>query len=139
MPVSFAIDQTRSAVLSRGWGTVTGHELLAHARTLAADARFHPHFCQLVELREVVTVDASSASISELAEVSPFGAGARRAIVVSTDVAYGMARMFQILRTTPDEIFVFRDMEAALAWLGMAESKAEVLSILRHAPPIPSA
>ncbi|HWZ85220.1 MAG TPA: hypothetical protein VN032_03410 [Thermoanaerobaculia bacterium] len=139
MPGSFAIDQTRSAVLTRGWGTLTGRDLLAHARTLAADPRFHPHFCQLVDLREVTTVDASSAIIRELAEVSPFGAGARRAIVVSTDVAYGMARMFQILRTTPDEIFVFRDMDAALLWLGMAESKAELLSILKHAPPIPSA
>ena len=45
-------------------------------------------------------------------------AGARLAIVVATDVSFGMARMFEAYAdTAPFDVCVFRCMRAAVDWL----------------------
>jgi hypothetical protein len=138
MPSAYTIDQTRSIVLSRGWGIITDRELLAHTRALAADPRFAPHFCQLADLRDITHLQVTGVTIRQLARLSPFEAGARRALVGSTDAVYGMARMFQLMRDkSPDDIQVFRDLDAALEWLGMAGAKDALLAALSEAPPTP--
>ena len=53
MPAAYTIDLARSLVLSRGWDVLTDRELLAHVHALTDDPRFAPHFCQLVDLRDV--------------------------------------------------------------------------------------
>jgi hypothetical protein len=139
MPVGYTIDLARSLVLSRGWGVVTDRELLAHARALSADPRFARSFHQLADLRDVTDARVTESTKKQmLVRLNPFGAGARRAMVVTCDVAFGMARMYQILRDgSPDELEIFREMDDALQWLGIAEAKAELLSALSKAPPIP--
>ena len=123
MPSAFTIDAARSLVLSRGWGVLTDRDLLAHARALAVDPRFRPHFSQLTDFRDATGVDVTTATVREMAELSPFGAGARRALVVPNDLIYGMARMFQMMRSgSPDQIDVFRELESALvAWVRRCE------------------
>ena len=138
MPVGYTIDLARSLVLSRGWGVVTDRELLAHARALTADPRFARSFHQLADLRDVTDLQVTASTIREMVRLNPFGAGARRAMVVTCDVAFGMARMYQILRDgSPDKLEIFREMDDALQWLGIVEAKAELLSALSKAPPIP--
>jgi len=138
MPGAYTIDPVRSIVLSRAWGVVTDRDLLAHVRALAADARFRPHFSQLADIRGAADVAVSSSGIKDLAKLNPFGAGARRAVVVDRDVIFGMARMYQMMREpSTDEVEIFRDLDLALEWLGIAHEKAVVLSILSKAPPIP--
>jgi hypothetical protein len=137
MPGSYAIDTGRSLVLSRGWGVLTDGELLAHVRALAIDQRFAPHFCQLADLRDVTTFEVSSATIRAMASLNPFGVGARRALVVGSDVAFGMARMYQILRDeSPDVFEIFREIVPALDWLGLADARHELIAALLAAPPI---
>jgi hypothetical protein len=66
-----------------------------------------------------------------MVRLTPFGAGARRAIVVGSDVVYGMARMYQILRdTAPDHLEVFRDLASNVAWLGLTEAATDVQVLL---------
>ena len=127
MPGAYTIDLARSLVLSRGWGVVTDRELLAHARALTAD------------LRDVTDAQVTASTNKQmLVRLNPFGAGARRAMVVTCDVAFGMARMYQIPRDgSPDKLEIFREMDDALQWLGIVEAKAELLSALSKAPPIP--
>jgi len=73
-----------------------------------------------------------------MAKLNPFGPGARRAVVVTNDVVFGMARMYQILTDeSSDELQIFRNMDDALRWLWIADAKVELLSILSHMPPIP--
>ena len=137
MPCDYTIDLARSLVLSRGWAVVTDREFLAHARALTADPRFARNFHQLIDLRDVTNVQFTAASIREAVRLNPFGAGARRAVVVTNDVVFGMARMYQILADeSPDELQIFRKMDDALQWLGIADAKAELLSVLSQAPPI---
>ncbi len=138
MPAGYTIDLARSLVLTRGWDIVTDRELLTHVRTLAADPRFARNFCQLADLRDVTDVQVTAATIKEMVRLNPFWAGARRAMVVTSDVVFGMARMYQILRDeSPDELEIFRKMDGALQWLEIADEKAELLSTLSKVRPIP--
>ena len=138
MPGAYTIDLARSLVLSRGWGVVTDRELLAHVRALTADPRFAPHFRQLADLRDVTDMQVTASTIREMVRLNPFWAGARRALVVTSDVVFGMARMYQILRDeSPDELRIFRKVDDALQWLGIADAKEELLLALSQAPPIP--
>jgi hypothetical protein len=137
MPCGYSIDLARSLVLSRGWGVVTDRELLAHVRTLTVDPRYARSFCQLADLRDVTDVEITASTIREMVKLNPFGAGARRAVVVTSDVVFGMARMYQILADeSPHELKIFRKMDDALQWLWIADAKAEILSVLSQTPPI---
>lgn len=138
MPGAYTIDLPRSLVLSRGWGVLTDRELLAHVRALTTDSRFAPHFRQLADLRDVMEVKFTASTIREMVRLNPFGAGARRALVVTSDELFGMARMYQLLTDeSPDELQIFRKMDDALQWLGIADAKEELLLALFQAPPIP--
>jgi hypothetical protein len=137
MPAAYAIDPVRCLVLSRAWGVLTDHDLLAHTRAVAADPRFAPHFNQLADLRDVTEFQVATSTIWEIARLNPYGAGARRAAVVRSDLVYAMARMYQMMRAQSlDEMEVFRELDQALHWLGLAEASTELLSALSNASPI---
>jgi hypothetical protein len=137
MPCGYIIDLARSLVLSRGWDIVTDRELLAHVRALTIDPRFVRNLHQLADLRDVADVEVTAATIREMASLNPYGDGSRRAVVTS-DVLFGMARMYQILRDEPtDELEIFRTLDDALRWLGILNAKEELLSALSQVPPIP--
>jgi hypothetical protein len=113
-------------------------EILAHVRALIADPRFARNFHQLLDMRDVTNLQFTASSVREMVRLNPFGAGARRAAVVTNDIVFGMARMYQILADeSPDELQIFRKMDDALQWLGIADAKAALLSALSQAPPIP--
>jgi hypothetical protein len=100
MPCGYIIDLARSLVLSRGWDIVTDRELLAHVRALTIDPRFVRNLHQLADLRDVADVEVTAATIREMASLNPYGDGSRRAVVVTSDVLFGMARMYQMNRLT---------------------------------------
>jgi len=117
---------------------VTDRELLAHVRALTIDPRFVRNLHQLADLRDVADVEVTAATIREMANLNPYGDGSRRAVVVTSDLLFGMARMYQILRDEPtDELEVFRTLDDALRWLGILNAKEELLSCLSQVPPIP--
>ena len=119
MPCSYTILPESRFVYTRGWGAVTDAMILEHARALKNDPRFQPSFAQIYDLREA-TIAFTSEGVREVARVSPFGVGARRAFVSgSSDAIFGMVRMYEVLREpVRDEVLVFRDVHAALSWLG---------------------
>ena len=131
MPGGYLIDLPRRLVLSRAWGYASDEELLRHAQALAADPDFHPSFAQVADLRAVEDFELRVSTLRELASLSPFGAGSRRALVVGSPAAYGMARMFQVFRQrSPDAVQVFRTLAAALEWLTLADHEAAILGLL---------
>jgi hypothetical protein len=135
MPFGYTIDLSRRLVLSRGWGILTELEILRHVHLLTADPRFEPSMRQLADFRAVTDLELDADTIRQLASLSPFGAGSQRALLVGSDVAYGMARMFQIMREdSPDELNVFRGFSSALDWLGLAHEEASILAQLETTP-----
>ena len=120
MAWSYQIDPERGIVFSVFDGTTTDADVSAHQKALSADPAFEPGFSQLLDFRGVTSVRLTAAGVRAVAEAKNFGAGSRRAIVVASNVAYGMARMFEILRDPePDTVEVFRDLAEARRWLGL--------------------
>lgn len=138
MPFAYQIDIARRLVISRARGTLTDQDLLSHAAALARDLRFRPDMRQLADFREVTKIEIATGTVRQMAGLNPFRVGSRRAFVVGTEGAYGLARMYQILRDRdPDELEVFRALEPALEWLGLSQDAADVKAALTALRPSP--
>jgi hypothetical protein len=135
MPGGYTIDVRRGIVFSRAWGQLSGDDVLLHARALGADPGFVPQYRQLFDMRAVTRTNVSDSAIWTLADDSPFRAGARRAMVMASTVAYGLARMFETLRDGRGEAFLLtRDIGEAVRWLDLDDAHEEVLAELARVP-----
>ena len=120
MPASYRIDLERRIILSTASGTLTDEDLRSHQRDVLADPHFESTLNQLWDLREVVQIETSNATLGELARARSYAAETKRALVAPRDVQFGMARMFQILHDqAPEDLRVFRNLEEARDWLGL--------------------
>ena len=120
MPCSYWIDPSRNTVFSRCWGIFTDEELIAHATTLRADARFAPSFRQIADFRGLEGLHVTAEAVTRIARDNPFPRDARRAVVVGSDAVYGMVRMFEVrMDADPAQFAIFRAIEPALEWIGL--------------------
>jgi hypothetical protein len=119
MPVFYKIDKERRVVLSSGSGTLTLADAKAHQQRLANDPDFDPSLSQIADFTQFTQFDLSSEDIRQMAERSLFSPHSRRAFIVPNDFAFGLARMFEILRDLAGEkgIRVCRSLEEALDWV----------------------
>jgi hypothetical protein len=119
MPGCYKIDKERRLVMTTAFGVVTKEDLLDHQDKLMADPNFDPTFSQLLDFAHMTKLDLKAADVKLLAERNIFAPTARRAFVVPEDVAFGMARMFEMLREGKGEqgIRVFRTLEEGLGWV----------------------
>lgn len=123
MPASYAIDTDRRLVLSRIWGTATEDEIRDHGQSLRNDPKFRPDFRQLLDMSELTEILVGSDMVRNAARNQFFSPGVRRALVASTDAAFGMARMYAIASENVGQtIKVFRDMNKAEAWLDQKQN-----------------
>jgi hypothetical protein len=116
--IDYLIEPHRSLVRARMRGVITMEDLFAYYQRLAADPHFDPSFRQLTDARELTNVTAGTGCIRSGAHHQLFARGVRRAIVVSTDLQFGIARMFaSFAADVEQDVRVFRGMDAAAAWL----------------------
>ena len=119
MPAFYKIDKERRLVLSSGTGVFNKEAAQAHQERLLADPEFDPSYSQLMDFTHVTQIDLTAADIQQLALRNIFSPESRRAFLVPNDLAFGLARMFEILRESAGErgIGVFRNLEEALDWV----------------------
>jgi len=118
MGMSYKIDPARRVVLTRGWGVLTTRELVDVTTEILLDPRFDPTYRSLGDLREVTDITVDTVAAAETAATPLFVAGTRRAIVATSDVAYGMARMFATFAArSGQDVRVFRELHLAEEWL----------------------
>jgi hypothetical protein len=120
MSAEYRIDKKSRLVLSTGSGVFTmADALAAHQDKLLHDPDFAPDFCQLWDLSLVTEAQLTSDDLRRLARRSVFSPDSRRAVLVSSDLAFGLSRMFVIFRQMLGEtgIRVFRDRGEALDWV----------------------
>ncbi len=136
MPTEYIIDAGRAMVLSRAWGTIQRGEFIAHGRSLLTDPAFKPHFRQFWDLSTVTQLETDYSGVTELADVRVFAPETRRAILAPTDVIFGLARMFQMMRESKGEtgIRVFRDREEAMQWLETGTEPAAPARVASASP-----
>ena len=118
MPASFTIDEKQRLVRSRAWGVLVDQDLRSNQQALRNDSRFDPTFRQVYDFTGVTDVQLTQAGIQSLAYNPLFVPTARRAVVVSSDVAYGMARMYALISNRDERAFrIFRDLDSAQRWI----------------------
>jgi hypothetical protein len=119
VPASYKIDKDRRLVMSTGSGVFKKDEVLSHQGELLADPDFNPNYSQLVDFTRVTKFDLSAADVRILAERDVFAPDARRAFIVPTELAFGLARMYGVHREDAGEkgIRIFRNKEEALDWV----------------------
>lgn len=122
MPISYRIDPERQLILTRAWGVLTDAELLAHKDRLLHDAAFDPGMPELSDVRAIERLDVTTVGVKAMVAHdtahSERRSGHRLALVVPTDEAFGMARMYQLMGKRDDgSVAVFRTLPDAEAWL----------------------
>ena len=116
--LSHTVDAERNEVTTIAEGTVTLDELRAHLNREKSD--FALPYRELIDARQAV-VRFSSSELHEIVRLLRSLARSHRlgrtAVVVSTDVAYGIMRVFQVLVEDVCEVQPFRDLATATLWL----------------------
>jgi len=117
----YKIDIQNRLVRTRADGTLTDADLIDGDSALRNDPEFDPAYYQLLDLREADGSEVTAAGVRALASRPPlFTSSARRAIVVETNLGFGMSRMFELLREGKSgEVRVFRSLEEACDWLDL--------------------
>lgn len=106
--------------MSRFWGVATDDDIFDHGQRLQNDPLFRPDFRQLVDMSDLTEIRVGSGVIRDASRNQFFAPGVRRAVVANSDVSFGMARMYAIASENSGQtIEVFRDINAAKAWLGI--------------------
>lgn len=106
-------------VLTTVWGVFTFADAVSHQRKLAKDSDFDPSFSQIADFTQVTQFDVTADDIHRFAQSSIFSPMSRRAILVPNEAAFGIGRMYEILRGLEGEkgIRVLRTLEEALDWV----------------------
>ena len=117
MPADFRIDRSKRVVYCRAWGVVTNQDLADNRVGLHADPAFEPDMAVLYDFADVTDVQVTSEALGRLAQTSHLVPTARQALVVSSDVAFGLARMYAILSGNEEQNLIFRDRASAVRWL----------------------
>jgi len=117
MPVRFEIDAEQRRIYTTWEGAVTLKENQDFIRALSEHPDFDPTFDQLSDAR-AVTAAVPSDRLADLARSQVFAAGSRRAILVESDLVFGVSRMYQAYAGQGGpEVRVFRDPDEANVWL----------------------
>jgi hypothetical protein len=119
MPVRYWIDKERRLVISTAYGAVTGKDLLDHQESLLVDPNFACTYSHLADSTRMTKLAFTASDVLACAARNIFDPASRRAIVVADDEAFGLARMFEILRDSKGEsgIRVVRTVEDGFAWI----------------------
>ena len=120
MPADYQIDRSRRVVHCRAWGVLTDQDLVDNRVALHADPVFEPNLAVLYDFTDVTEVNVTSATLRGLARGSRLAPTARQALIVSSEEAFGMARMYSIFGGNESQNRVFRDRASAEAWLDSA-------------------
>lgn len=127
MATQYRIDARTGIVFTIFRGAITFEEVVAHAVELQGDPAFHPRFAELLDLREVTYSNLTFDELELLSRtIDPFSRAARRAIVASSDLMYETSHMYQQARGAVQTVQVFRMIEEARHWLGLAHDSADV-------------
>jgi hypothetical protein len=124
MAISYRIDPQLGLVHTTATGVLKDEELLAHKRRLAEDPEFKPEMKELSDVRAVERLEVTTEGVRRLVatdqEQAPQLSDYKLALVVSTDIVFGMARMYQTLtEESVENVRVFRELDEARAWLGL--------------------
>lgn len=122
MPTTYEINAARGVIIVTVTGDLTDEGLLDMHRRLNADPAVKPSFATLFDLRQANGITVTTDGIRALAALPlVLSPESRRAVVVPSDLGFGMARMYGMRRAASGaKVEVFRDFDEASHWIGLA-------------------
>ena len=123
MAIATTIDSETGARTHVVTGELTTGELLGALASVYESHDYRPQACALWDLRGAQLHKFDKAEIRRVADYVAANRGAPRgtcaALVVSRDLDYGLARMYEqmLVVSTDAKTMVFRDIEEARTWL----------------------
>ena len=126
MPIDYRVDSEQGILFVAVIGELDETELNDHATRMEQDPTIIPELNALVDLREARVLGLQGKAIRNLAvrfrEMNLVGDGSKLAITATSDVVYGMARIYGAVRSNSKlEARVFREIDEARDWLGMTD------------------
>ena len=120
MPLTFDVDHDAGVVFTRADGPVSEQDLRQHVTRLAATQGRPP--LELADFSDQVHITVPPGAVREaawtLSDTDAPQPNSRLALVGRSDAVYAVLRMFQAHRESEGlEVEVFRERDAALAWL----------------------
>lgn len=129
MPIDIEIDAERRRINTRATGMLTVDDLLSYYQRLHDHPDYRIGLSELWDASGISGTQLTSDDLREFSSVTePFtrqGAPVRVAILVSDDLGFGLARMYELLQTDSiNRLKIVRSHEAAEAWLASGDEVA---------------
>lgn len=120
MPCTYRVLADSRLVNVTGVGTVNLADLVSVYESLRDDPAFRASFDSIWDFSEVDATDLGSAGVGSLVRLPRiFDQGSRRAVVVRSDLGFGLTRMFLLRGNREgDDVAIFRSVEEGYEWLG---------------------
>lgn len=136
MPLTFVIDHENRLICSKGWGVLTEADMADAKQRLREQTEFDPMYREFCDFTGVTDFQLTAKQVQAFARTSPFAQQARRAVVVSSDVVFGMVRMYGLVGDRdPENHRIFRDFPSALRWFGLSEDTQLARELMADARP----
>ena len=130
MPAQHTIDNKNNVITTTWSDTATDSELIDALTRYHREIKSNPDYQaynEILDLREVGTIKLTTAGIQRIGEIAvktdQVNVKTKLAIIVSSPLAYGLARMYEAYRNlapNPNkEIQVFKEISGAHDWIKM--------------------
>jgi len=116
----YAIDEQLGLVVVSASETVNAAQLLVLRQQVKDDPDYDHRWPVLIDLSGASALDFSAADLRNLAASAITHPSARQAIVVSSELGFGLARMFatfSAVSTHSENVRVFRSTQEAQSWV----------------------
>jgi len=128
LSVTITVDAERRRIHSRIAGTVTLATLQDYYRELYAHSQFEPTMCELFDLSGVTEIALTAAEVRDFSHSTAVntckGKGVRVAILAPSDLAFGLARLYELTQVnSSNTLNVVRTLAAAEDWLASAPAE----------------
>jgi hypothetical protein len=128
MAILFTLNESHGLFISSWLGTISDADLIPAYERLFATEGWKPGFNEIADVREADMAGVTSKGMRQLAMMVESYLrgrceGFKTAVVAHEDLPFGMARIYAALSDqSPESVRVFRDLKAALEWIGVDES-----------------
>ena len=118
MPFEYKINLSEKLISLKAFGCFNDKDLEQIYVSIKKDPDYLPGLSFIGDFSSIEKVGVTAGAVHDCASATPIAQGAKRALIVKKEIAYGYARMYQILiETGADQLKIFDEVEAALAWL----------------------
>ena len=126
MSVSYTYEEDTHYLYTKFYGVLTDADLQGHAQAVVDDPLIKGEIKEIVDLRDVESVEATTDSISEIINIDKLHidklSEQKTAIVAPRELLFGLSKIYEVLyelADAPARVKVFREINEARKWLGL--------------------